>query len=199
MNPMEYENIVRLKILSDTLIPEEITEILGIFCDRSWRTGDFRPQTTIKEKTNGWVLDSGLPLSSDLDTMLENFLKRLAPYSEKIRTLSLYNTVYLSCVIYCSASPPTCFSNAIVSAIAELGADFNLDMILLPRDDEELQPTSKMGPKERMAYYKSLRLWNVLEKEIEKLIANRDLELTTAQDIVVGSIIGAIESSLKQT
>ena len=54
---------------------------------------------------------------------------------------------------------------------------------------------SKMSPKERMAYYKSLPLWNVIEREIEELIANRDLELTTAQDIVVGSIIGAIEST----
>ncbi len=146
MNPMEYETIVQLSIVSDILTPEQITEKLGISCDRFWRIGDFRPRTIIKEKTNGWILDSGLPRSLPLETILGSFIKRLASYSEKIRALSLHNTVDLSCIIYCSASPPTYFSNAIVCAIAELGANFDLDLILLPRsdeDDEESLPTSK--------------------------------------------------------
>ena len=54
---------------------------------------------------------------------------------------------------------------------------------------------NKISSKERMAYYKSLPLWDVIEREIEELVENRDFELTTAQDIVVGSIIRAIESA----
>ncbi len=50
-----------------------------------------------------------------------------------------------------------------------------------------------MTYQERIAYYKSYPLWPIVEKEIEELIANKDIELTTAQDIVVASIIKAIE------
>lgn len=50
-----------------------------------------------------------------------------------------------------------------------------------------------MAPKERMAYLKALPLWTIVEKEIDELVENGDLELTTAHDIVVGSLVSAIE------
>lgn len=47
-------------------------------------------------------------------------------------------------------------------------------------------------PEERMALYKSLSLWNVIEKELEELIDNQDIEITTVQDLVVVSLVKAV-------
>jgi hypothetical protein len=43
-----------------------------------------------------------------------------------------------------------------------------------------------------MALYKSLSLWNVIEKELEELIDNQDIEITTVQDLVVVSLVKAV-------
>lgn len=47
----------------------------------------------------------------------------------------------------------------------------------------------RMAPEERMALLKSLSLWDVIEQEIEELIDNQDIKLTTVQDLVVSSIV----------
>lgn len=127
----EYETIVRLKVLSVVLTPEQITKELGIACDKSWLAGNTRAHTIIKETTNGWILDSGLPPTLPLEAQLETFLKRLMLYSLKIRTLSMHSTVELSCVIYARTPPPLYFSSSIIFSLAELGASFDIDLYML--------------------------------------------------------------------
>lgn len=47
----------------------------------------------------------------------------------------------------------------------------------------------RLTPEDRMAFYKSLPLWNIIEKEIEELIDNQDIKVTTVQDLVVASLV----------
>ena len=47
----------------------------------------------------------------------------------------------------------------------------------------------RLTPEDRMAFYKSLPLWNIIEKEIKELIDNQDIKVTTVQDLVVASLV----------
>ena len=64
------ETHARLKILSDNKSAEDLNEYLGIGCDKSWRKGDLREHTTIKERKNGWILKSKLEKGENLDRHL---------------------------------------------------------------------------------------------------------------------------------
>lgn len=54
----------------------------------------------------------------------------------------------------------------------------------------------RMTPQQRMEYYKSLPLWEVVEKEVEDLVKNKDIQLTTVQDLVVASLLKAVKKYL---
>lgn len=43
--------------------------------------------------------------------------------------------------------------------------------------------------------YESLRIWRVVSHEIDELVANRDLELTTAPEYVIGSLCKALDEA----
>ncbi len=127
---MADEIIVRLKITSVHITPEEITEKLGISCDNSWRLGDKRKKTIIEEKENGWVLDSGLSRSASLENHIDVLLKRLSPHAVTIRLLSQKSKVELSCVCYAATPPALNFSSGIIKRLDELGASLDIDLYL---------------------------------------------------------------------
>ncbi len=129
----EYKTLVRLKILSTTLSPEQITYELGVACEQSWKIGDNRASSIIKETTNGWVLGSGFSQSTPLEEQLEPFLNRLTTYSAKIRRLSVHNIVELSCIVYAVAPPALYFNKNVISSIAKLGANFDIDLYILAK------------------------------------------------------------------
>jgi hypothetical protein len=122
------ETIVRLKILSRTLTPEMITAKIGLQCDKWWHAGDFRGHTIIVQKEHGWVLHSGLPKTTDLDTHIKVLLDILEPAKEAIRGISITETVEFSIVIYSSSEPALCFDPPIISRIAGLGAGLDIDL-----------------------------------------------------------------------
>ena len=125
---MTQETIARLKILSHTHTPENITAMLGLQCDKWWRTGDMRKHTTIVEKDNGWVLHSGLPRTADLDAHLKALLDTLQPVKETIRRLSTTETVELSVVIYSPSPPALRFDTSTIALMAEFGAGLDIDL-----------------------------------------------------------------------
>jgi uncharacterized hydantoinase/oxoprolinase family protein len=51
------------------------------------------------------------------------------------------------------------------------------------------------SPEENMAYLKSLPLWDILENELEELIENQDLELTTIQDLITASLVEVVDKN----
>jgi len=128
---VSYEIVVRLKIISDYLQPEQISSVVGITCDASWKTGDFRHGTTIKEKNSGWILNSRLAKNNDLELHIYDLLERILPYRDNIKLLSEKNVVEVSCVVYSSEIPALYFGKEIISKIGEINASFDIDLYIL--------------------------------------------------------------------
>lgn len=127
---MITKNYVRLKILSDILLPEEIDKRVGIKCDESWVINGFRPRTKMKAKENGWLLSSELELSEDLELHIANLLQRLAPAIDKIKSLSEQNTVELSFAIYSEERPALHFDKETIAMLGQLGASLDIDLYI---------------------------------------------------------------------
>src|SRR5438552_16187438 len=127
---MADETIVRLKITSISRTPEQISEAAGLTCDRSWRIGDKRGKTIIVERTNGWVLNSGLAKSASLEAHIEELLERLIAHADKIRTLSEQESVELSCVVYAASPPALNFNKSVIRQLGQLGVSLDVDLYL---------------------------------------------------------------------
>lgn len=132
---MADETFVRLKTFSVSLTPEQITEAIGLPCDRSWRIGDKRGKTIIIEKENGWILNSSLSLEASLDAHVENLLSRLTPIADKIRKFSEQNRVEFSCVVYADSPPALNFTESVIFQLAQLGASLDIDLFLTADDN----------------------------------------------------------------
>jgi len=125
------EIIVRLKIISNRQTPEQITDTVGLACDKFWRIGDKRGKTIIVEKNNGWVLNSSLPKSASLEAHIESLLERLSPFATKIHMFAEHDVVEFSCVIYAANPPALNFSKEVVQNISLLGASLDVDLFLI--------------------------------------------------------------------
>lgn len=132
---MTTQIYVRLKIISDTLLPQEIEKTVGIQSDESWKSGDLKPRTKIISKENVCIYSSGLTVSEDLDLHVANLLKRLVSVTDNIKILSQDNTVELSIVIYSSERPALCFDKEIIDTLSKFGASLDIDLYILPEDN----------------------------------------------------------------
>jgi len=124
------KNIVRLKIISSRQTAQQITETIGLACDRSWSIGDRRGKTGYIHKNYGWVLNSNLPESTGLEEHVKKLLERLSPYEDKIRMVAELECVEFSCVIYAPESPALNFSKEVVGKISNFGAGLDVDLYL---------------------------------------------------------------------
>ena len=98
MNDSEYddnyptcaETFSTLRIFSDDLKPEEITEILGIEATRSFLNGDVHALEKLKRKTNGWFYSTEkLSPSKDTRRHIDLILLALEGKSEAVEKLRL--------------------------------------------------------------------------------------------------------------
>ncbi len=124
------EVFAQLKITSNELTPTEIESQLGIPCDRSWLKGDSRPNTIIKEKNNGWVIESMLDRSEEIPKHIINILDRVQEITSRIVSLSPRAAVLLSCAVYSDETPALYFDNDVVKKISSIGADFDIDLYI---------------------------------------------------------------------
>src|SRR5262249_9185912 len=74
---MSVRNHARLKIISRSVTPEEITARLGLNPDRIRHAGQLRPHTTIIESTNCWEVHSELPEHCGLHEHISAVLRRV--------------------------------------------------------------------------------------------------------------------------
>jgi Domain of unknown function (DUF4279) len=135
------EAIVRLKIVSHTLSPEEISSRLGQEPDRAWRKGtDDRKVSRNMSKCHGWIMNSGTGRDVSIEDQIERLLAKLKPLSNEIRQMSATETVDFSCVVYAQTEPPLYFENKTLSVIAALGANLDVDLYLQtgPMEPEKL-------------------------------------------------------------
>jgi Domain of unknown function (DUF4279) len=131
------ETIVRIKILSDTLSPEEISRRLRREPDRSWNKGTADPKVSRNmSKFNAWILNSGLPKDVPIENQVAALLEKVQPVAREILEISATETVDFSCVVYSDAEPPIYFDNKTLSAITSLGANLDVDLYLQTQTHE---------------------------------------------------------------
>ena len=128
---MRTLNIVRLKLLTNEYTPSELNSIIGIECDQSWLKGDMRGNTIIEEKCNGWVLNSHLNGSDDLDSHLNAMLSSVREVEDIISSLSPKVNALFSCVVYADSMPALYFEKDVIRRISGLNADFDIDVYVV--------------------------------------------------------------------
>ncbi|HEU5415040.1 MAG TPA: DUF4279 domain-containing protein [Candidatus Angelobacter sp.] len=123
-------NIVRLKILSDTLTPEDISERLGLTPSRSWIKGesDRKKASLNMAKWNGWIYDSGCHSDVSLQEQVAALLHALEPMQDSVRRISDLCDVAVSLVAYSGPNKSIFLSKKLVALIAALGAHFDFEM-----------------------------------------------------------------------
>lgn len=128
---MGTETFVSLTIVSSIHHPEDINSLVGVHCDRSWKIGDLRAKTTIIEKDNGWILNSGLEEEDSLDEHIKALLEKIAHLSSKIQALSSDSYIEISCAIYASEPPPLHFEKDTIRQFNQIGASLDIDLYIV--------------------------------------------------------------------
>ncbi len=129
------DSFVRLKITLGSGNESEIQELYELLPDRVWSPGDIRPNTKIIEKSIGCIFSSGLEKEASLDQHLAALLLRTNSVAATIKGMSEQNTIEVLCAIYAKSVPSLYFESNIVEGIANLGANFDIDLYLLPEKE----------------------------------------------------------------
>ena len=125
---MKNRIYVRLKILSNTITPEALTDHIGIECDRSWHIGDKRGKTQILEPSHGWELTSGKNENASLEEHLDGLLVRTSHISSRLAALPQDVVIEVSCAIYSKHPPELCFGANYVQQLATIRAGLDIDL-----------------------------------------------------------------------
>jgi hypothetical protein len=123
-------NIVRLKILSENLAPEDISTKLGLTPSRSWRKGerDRKKASLNMAKWNGWILESGCAPDVPIVEQLKILLCELEPHQHTIQQISYSSDVTISLVTYSNPDRSLYLDKGIVAILTSLGANLDLDV-----------------------------------------------------------------------
>jgi hypothetical protein len=127
---MSIRSDARLKIISKSVTPEEVTARLGIKPDTCRHAGESRPHTAIIESTHCWELRSGLAEDRDLVEHITAVLARVEPCAARITELAEQNEVLLSCIVHAPSEPVLSLSKEIIARLASLGAEVDFDLYI---------------------------------------------------------------------
>lgn len=126
---MNEEIIVQIRFLSEDNSPIEISDCLGLIPSKSWKKGEVNSKTQKIFKENGWELESSLDEKSSLTEKIEYICKTFEPFHKKMKKLSNYWYIEISCIVYYKDSPPALnFSNSLVSKISKISASLDIDL-----------------------------------------------------------------------
>ncbi|HEU0293709.1 MAG TPA: DUF4279 domain-containing protein [Anaerolineales bacterium] len=123
--PIE-ETSVTLRIFEPGLLPEDVTQNLGITPDRTHRQGDF-PKGNPKYsayKHGMWSLKSRIPADKSLEDHLDSIITLLEPKQSYIQSLATHASVDFYWLPYGQSGFQ--LSPRILKRIAELGATFGV-------------------------------------------------------------------------
>lgn len=129
---------VWLFIESTDLDVDQMSSRIGLPADKSWRKGDPRGKTGKVFDINAWKLESRLEVDENplvigetVQTCLRDVLGRIGDHADRFRTLALGQKsagIYIG--ISADEAPALEFKSETVRAIATLGVDLELDLML---------------------------------------------------------------------
>ena len=131
---MQPEMGVEFRLTGHELQPSEITGMLDLIPTRTWLEGESIQRTASRYKDNGWCLSTANGKQSiHLEDPIRDLLQVLLPKADRIRRVSADHGLYgeMSCVIYLRDEEPSiCLSPETVTALSQLGAGIDIDIIL---------------------------------------------------------------------
>ncbi len=132
------ETVVRLVVTSDTLNSEDITSRVGVSGTRTWNVGDVRLGTKIKEKENGWLLNSSVEKASELEEHIESIKSLVSGFEDNFKKFASIegNDVELSVVLYFSDRPPLGLESEDITWLYKIGASVDIDLYPMPSEDD---------------------------------------------------------------
>jgi hypothetical protein len=112
--------------------PVAISRVLGIQPTRKKLRGEpvsfGELQTKLTRKANFWLLDSGCPTAATLTDQVAAVVRQVEGAAPRFADLPKGTTVTLSCAIYdYSRDVALVFDAPVISALAAIGADLNID------------------------------------------------------------------------
>ena len=117
-------------ILSESLEPKRIQQAVDLEPDKSWKRGDVRKPTLLRERENGWLLESKNVLEYDLEEHL-SYIKKTIGGREKVIKELMENQgceIQVSCVFYCKTPPELNIRNELVTWLSIIGASLDIDV-----------------------------------------------------------------------
>jgi len=111
--------------------PDAITQALAIEPTRTWRQGDAIARSGLHYKHDGWCLSNGPVEALDAQEVAQPLLAKLLPQADTIATLRVQWA--LDCEVAYTvhsedAVPALHFDLAMVRALAQLHAEFDIDV-----------------------------------------------------------------------
>jgi hypothetical protein len=135
---MKTETSAAFTLTGLELDPDAASARLGIVPTKTWRAGDpIDGRTTLRYRHSGWRLQSALGKSAHhLEDHIETLLAQLQPAWSPLTGLCARYDGEFSCVIRLhpdDQAPAMHFANDVIGRIAELNAEIDIDLYILPR------------------------------------------------------------------
>jgi uncharacterized protein DUF4279 len=141
---MFYKIELDLVLTNFDIDPNQVSEMLSLTPIVSWLKGESIQRTARKHKTNGWRLSSGLDNTAELDDHINALFAKIKPALSNFNNLPTSTEKEVSCVIYIyhktnntdeeHRTPPIHLEREHVEILNQMGAEFDLDLYVLPED-----------------------------------------------------------------
>ena len=121
--------------------PDEITRELGVQPRRTWLEGEpVTPGLSMKRKSNGWVLSSGLDKQASFEEHVKALLEKINPNIERFALVCTRYHAELSCAVYIyynneESTPWLGFDKEQTKALGDIGIAVDFDLYVLPGED----------------------------------------------------------------
>jgi len=140
---MRENTILRLKITSATLTPQDIEAKLGVKPDESWKIGDRTGVFGAVEKTHCYALISSQLPSASFEDHLRSLMQRLSPLAQKIGEMAAQATIKFICTLQRKTIPSIVFGRDDLRWLGVMGAQLDVEMSLIVERPSE--PAKKPG------------------------------------------------------
>jgi hypothetical protein len=127
-----------LFIESEKFTADEISQFIGIVCDRSWRKGAIRGKIGKKYPSNSWQLGSAVEVNDDseeilaqIKTAISDIINRIRGNEDKFRSVASKEISGLLVGITAKDIPAIVIDANIIKGISSLGIDLEIDLTLV--------------------------------------------------------------------